>query len=201
MHYKLWNASPPGFWAFMTSCWRPLPWVYHLYLCRPPGVSHWLNAHPKPGGYDPLWKDTGLSSRLLTVKHRQPSLGSINVWPAKPSFNEDATFGVPGLAHWPRLSLTPAAGREWASTNDRTQSSSFSKHVIFPTWYQKHGLCLKESIMHISIPSEERKLIWKWSFATLTPYCKNKISLLHNNDPETAANQTNQQLTAPANCV
>lgn len=90
MHYKLWNASPPGFWAFMTSCWRPLPWVYHLYLCRPPGVSHWLNAHPKPGGYDPLWKDTGLSSRLLIVKHRQPSLGSINVWPAKPSFNEDA---------------------------------------------------------------------------------------------------------------
>lgn len=38
-------------------------------------------------------------------------------------------------------------------------------------------------------------------FWHLMPDCEEKISFLHNNDLETDANQTNEQLTAPANCV
>lgn len=64
------------------------------------------------------------------------------------------------------LHLAPAAGREWAPPSDRAQSSPFSKRIIFPTWNQKDRLCLKESIMQISVPSEERKVIWKRSWGT-----------------------------------
>lgn len=46
-----------------------------------------------------------------------------------------------------------------------------------------------------------KKSNMEMTFGHLMPYCKNKISLFHNKDLKTDANQTNQQLTASANYV
>lgn len=149
-----------------TTCTYVIPQV---------SASNWTCSPSQEGGINFKRTQGSLPSFLSSIVNWVLDPTNV-VGQAKPSSNEDTVLPVcfhssPSsewlLWHMEQGSIWPQLqpGNEHPRVTQCNQVL-FSEHGVFPTWYQKRWTLFKGACMQTSTPSEERKIIRKWSLGT-----------------------------------